>query len=187
MFPSATSPMLPAGAVAGLPGDWHSEGFCISPGLSSSAVKRSSSLSPLLAESPTFSTPEPAPGAACLLPGPDPYSKRLSFQCSSELPSCLPVFLVSLASPSAVTSTKELIRDWRPCALGFADTTRERGEKERLMALDGRWPDPSRGQCPSKPRWPDRHSSFQPTSLIRAAGPEGFSFPQRTPGHADDR
>lgn len=51
---------------------------------------------------------------------------RSSFHCSSWCPLRLPVFLVSLVSPSAVTSTKELSREWRFGSLGdwgFAETT----------------------------------------------------------------
>lgn len=40
-----------------------------------------------------------------------PYRVRSSFHCSSRCPLRLQVFLVSLVSPSAVTSTKELSRE----------------------------------------------------------------------------
>lgn len=51
---------------------------------------------------------------------------RSSFHCSSRCPLRLPVFLVSLVRPSAVTSTKELSRECRFGSFGdwgFADTT----------------------------------------------------------------
>ena len=61
------------------------------------------------------------------------YKMMISFHRSSELPIRFPVFLVSLGSPSTATSTNELIRGWRLCTLGFADTTgRERQKKSRM-------------------------------------------------------
>lgn len=61
------------------------------------------------------------------------YKMMISFQRSSELPIRFPVFLVSLGSPSTATSTNELIRGWRLCTLGFADTTgQERQKKSRM-------------------------------------------------------
>lgn len=62
------------------------------------------------------------------------YKMMISFQRSSELPIRFPVFLVSLGSPSTATSTNELIRGWRLCTLGFADTTGQERKKKSKMS-----------------------------------------------------
>lgn len=87
---------------------------------------------------------------------------RISFQSSSELPICFPVFLVSLGRPSPATSTKQFIRDGRLCTLGFTDTTGQ-GQQQGSQADAGETLAPA----PHTPTLPVPASSGRGTTHCR--------------------